>query len=127
MKRPSTSTLPSRIHLSLSALLALSLCFTLGCDGDDSASCDYNGQTYSEGESFPSADGCNTCGCESGGEIACTMMACAPITCMPEDCPNMSQAPNYLCDDGVTTAGPTPCELQDDGTCGSTMVECPEE
>ena len=42
-------TLPSWIHPAC-VLLALSLCFT-GCDGDESASCDYT-QTYSEGESF---------------------------------------------------------------------------
>lgn len=39
-------------------------------------SCDLNGSTYSVGESFDSADGCNTCTCASAGVITCTEMAC---------------------------------------------------
>lgn len=35
--------------------------------------CQYKGNTYEDGESFP--DECNSCSCESG-EIACTTMAC---------------------------------------------------
>jgi len=38
-------------------------------------SCQYNGKTYKSGESFPSTDGCNSCGCENG-QVACTMMWC---------------------------------------------------
>jgi len=34
--------------------------------------------------------------------------------------------PNTLCDDGVTTAGPSDCEMQEDGACGWTIVECPD-
>lgn len=37
--------------------------------------CTYNGKTYKEGDSFPSEDGCNTCGC-SNGTVACTLRAC---------------------------------------------------
>ena len=37
--------------------------------------CTYNGVEYSEGEGFPSDDGCNSCSCV-GGEVACTLMAC---------------------------------------------------
>lgn len=39
--------------------------------------CDYNGQIYKAGESFPSSDGCNTCSCTKGGLVACTERACA--------------------------------------------------
>lgn len=39
--------------------------------------CQLNGNTYSIGESFKSADGCNTCNCSSAGVIACTEMACS--------------------------------------------------
>ena len=112
-------------RLGLSLAIALSLCLTLGCD--DEVTCEYGGLSYSVGDSFASQDGCNICGCDESGLVACTMMDCAPLTCEPADCPNMSQAPNYLCDDGETTAGPTPCELQDDGTCGWQMVQCPED
>jgi hypothetical protein len=43
---------------------------------NDKETCEYNGETYFVGESFPSADGCNTCGCQEGGKVACTLMAC---------------------------------------------------
>ena len=39
--------------------------------------CDLNDKRYFQGESFPSADGCNTCSCESQDMIACTEKACA--------------------------------------------------
>ncbi|HQY65130.1 MAG TPA: hypothetical protein PK141_27245, partial [Polyangiaceae bacterium] len=32
---------------------------------------------YATGATFPSTDGCNTCGCGEGGLVACTAMACA--------------------------------------------------
>lgn len=37
--------------------------------------CEYNGNTYNDGDSFPSSDGCNTCSCSSGA-VACTEKAC---------------------------------------------------
>jgi len=40
--------------------------------------CELNGSEYAQGQSFPSADGCNTCTCESPNMIACTEKACAP-------------------------------------------------
>ncbi|AKT37494.1 hypothetical protein [Chondromyces crocatus] len=43
--------------------------------------CEYEGQTYPDGASFPSADGCNTCTCTADGSVACTEMACE---CNPE-------------------------------------------
>lgn len=38
--------------------------------------CSYGGHTYKAGETFPSTDGCNSCGCGSDGAVACTAMAC---------------------------------------------------
>ncbi|HEX6242602.1 MAG TPA: hypothetical protein VFZ61_16930, partial [Polyangiales bacterium] len=38
--------------------------------------CMYNGKLYKEGESFPDADGCNSCSCTAGGLVACTLKAC---------------------------------------------------
>ena len=38
--------------------------------------CVYAGKRYREGDSFPDADGCNTCFCEQGGSIACTLALC---------------------------------------------------
>jgi hypothetical protein len=37
--------------------------------------CQYNGRTYGAGSSFPS--GCNSCSCAAGGQVACTLRACA--------------------------------------------------
>ena len=46
-----------------------------------------NGQ-YKVGDTFKSLDGCNSCGCQEGGQVACTEMACAPATpaCKPTGC-----------------------------------------
>lgn len=41
--------------------------------------CKYEGQHYDVGESFPDADGCNTCSCTDDGEVACTLIACADV------------------------------------------------
>ena len=38
--------------------------------------CVQDGVQYEVGESFPSSDGCNSCTCMVGGQIACTLMAC---------------------------------------------------
>jgi len=37
--------------------------------------CEYNGETYTENDSFDSTDGCNTCGC-SNGQVICTLIEC---------------------------------------------------
>jgi hypothetical protein len=54
-------------------------------------------------------------------------MACGDPVCTEEDCGPSLGMPNYMCSDGVTLAGPGACEAQEDGTCGWTMVECPED
>jgi hypothetical protein len=39
--------------------------------------CEYNGNTYVGGETFPSVDGCNTCGCDGEtGTVSCTEKVC---------------------------------------------------
>lgn len=43
--------------------------------GNGGTTCSYDGKTYKEGDSFPSSDGCNTCGC-TNGQVACTLRAC---------------------------------------------------
>ncbi len=37
--------------------------------------CDYENETYQDGDKFPDKDGCNTCTC-TNGEIACTEIYC---------------------------------------------------
>jgi hypothetical protein len=44
------------------------------------STCNYGGQSYQQGDSFESIDGCNTCNCGSNGSVGCTKMAC---TCNP--------------------------------------------
>jgi hypothetical protein len=52
--------------------------------------------------------------------------SCAPSgECTAEECGPAPGAPNYLCEDGVTTAGPGPCVRDADGVCGWSFVECP--
>ena len=60
-------------------LLMLSLFFA--CQEKEPLACEYDGETYSVGESFDAADGCNSCSCdEEDGEamVSCTLMACDP-------------------------------------------------
>ena len=113
-------------------VLILSLTGLVAC-GDDNAdapadpiTCTYDGASYEVGESVESGD-CNSCSCDAaqdGGEpqVVCTAVDCS---CLPEDCGPAPGMPNYLCDDGVTTAGPGECEIQEGGACGWTIVECP--
>lgn len=48
-----------------------------GSNTTGSGTCELNDKTYQVGESFASADGCNTCNCSSAGVITCTEKACA--------------------------------------------------
>lgn len=54
----------------------LLLCSLFAVAGCAKADCEYNGETFVDGESFPADDGCNTCFCEDGS-VGCTEMACA--------------------------------------------------
>lgn len=49
-----------------------------GCSGG--AVCEYAGETYDKGESFPAEDGCNSCTCEEKGNVSCTEMGCIDNT-----------------------------------------------
>jgi len=40
------------------------------------AACNFNGQTYEDGSTFPSLDGCNTCSCLQGEVINCGSAEC---------------------------------------------------
>ena len=88
------------------------------CEGNDcpevpGGSCTLNGVTYDDGDSVPSLDGCNSCGCVDG-QIACTLVDCANASCnyggavptyaehkaqaFPIDQKNAAAfAPSYLC------------------------------
>jgi hypothetical protein len=49
---------------------------TISSTPTPSGTCFLNDKTYQVGESFASADGCNTCSCQSQDMIACTEKAC---------------------------------------------------
>jgi hypothetical protein len=69
-------------------------------DGECDATCTYDGIGYAAGDTFPSTDGCNTCGCDSSGYVVCTAMACAELV----DCDEsnaMCDAMPPICDDGL--------------------------
>ena len=58
-------------------LFVLPLLFA--CQEKEPLTCEYNGETYSVGDSFDAGDGCNSCSCdEEDGEamVSCTLMAC---------------------------------------------------
>ena len=42
------------------------------------ADCEYQGQVYADGSTFPAGDGCNTCGC-TDGSVQCTVLWCDPV------------------------------------------------
>jgi hypothetical protein len=50
----------------------------LGCNLLPNNQCVYDGRKHAHGDTFMSADGCNTCSCSSGGSVACTTRACLP-------------------------------------------------
>jgi len=87
--------------------------------------CKYNDQTYEDGESFDSIDGCNTCYCEYG-EISCTKMACVPDDDGQTECKTDSDCDEgYICDyyscaeeDGYCTQQFDMCAMNWDPVCG---------
>lgn len=80
---------------------------------------------------------CATVKCAAGYhceavQVQCITTPCDPIAeCLPTYCsdpdgcgPQMGM-PNYICDDGVTVAGPTGNCLDYGGSCGWEVVTCP--
>jgi hypothetical protein len=52
---------------------ALVMVAATGCDDD---TCEWDGETYERGETFPAGDGCNSCHCGDDGQVSCTLVAC---------------------------------------------------
>ena len=64
------------------------------------------------------ANGCDTCQCNPPP---------TPTSCDPSKCPAPAPgAPNYVCPDGRTIAGPA-CVTQVSGTCGWVFISCPPQ
>lgn len=79
------------------------------CVGDD-------GRTHRPGESFSSADGCNTCSCDEMGRVACTARACVPTDVSQGDAtsPGDGSSPRTCrqqsdCSGGEMCIGPEGC------------------
>jgi len=82
--------------------------------------CNYEGNTYNEGDSFPCKDGCNSCSCSSG-QVSCTKNTCVSKTC----CTNTDCDSGYFCalnsceaTQGTCTLIPAICIDQNDPVCG---------
>jgi hypothetical protein len=95
---------------------ALLLSLLSGCSANVTVfdECRVGDTTYDVGDSFPAEDGCNTCTCEVGGDVACTTLAC---TCQG-DYPDCAPPPDgcsldYVCD----ATGQWSCEVTCD-ECG---------
>jgi len=62
------------------AAVAMATMAWLGAGGctlyNGSGGCDWNGRHYQVGDIFPKGDGCNTCQCQEGGDVVCTVTAC---------------------------------------------------
>jgi hypothetical protein len=83
--------------------------------------CEYNGETYQEGESFDSIDGCNSCFC-SNGQVGCTKMACINNCNADDDCNSEKQyCAKQSCNDddqGYCTDFPEACDDMLNYVCG---------
>ena len=92
--------------------------------------CVYQGKGYAAGDSFPAADGCNTCTCGANGSVGCTKKGCPPPSttackragcsghvCSDKDVITTCEfRPEYACYKSAT------CERQADGACGFTKT-----
>lgn len=132
MFNPSRENLMQIARLIYTALCLCSLLCFAGCESDPSTppngevSCTEGGESYAVGDNWTCSDGCNSCYCGEGGGISSTDLDCSSGSCTPEECGPEPGMPNSLCEDGVTMAGPGDCEPQENGSCGWTIVECPD-
>ena len=66
-----TLAMSYRFFLLIFAIIPLAGCTYLPFTNREAAvTCSYNQKTYQVGESFPSVDNCNSCGCSENGEVA---------------------------------------------------------
>ncbi len=72
-----------------------------------------DGRRCNVGESCPAGDGCNTCRCESNGNLSCTLIGCAPVDAGAQGCTSSADCaqPGFQC---IFAPG---CDMPH-GTCG---------
>ncbi len=100
-----------------------------GCEtGTGGRACRWDGRIYDVGDTFPAGDGCNTCHCMEGGEVACTEIACLPDGGLGPDADPASCAPSGGCASGPACLGQccgpgeqctlNGCQCGDSAACG---------
>jgi hypothetical protein len=99
-------------------------CTLIGCVGGGgaggkggAASCEHGGRRYATGDSFPAADGCNTCTCFEDGSVVCTRLACGQ-SCLYEGA-SYPVGESFPAGDGCNT-----CSCEAGGVVGCTFVLC---
>jgi len=108
------TTLP----LALSAFAALAFTTTACIEDEAVKTCIVAGVEHAVGDTFPSADGCNTCSCGQGGEVSCTLMGCVE-TCTYDGVVHQAGA-TFPSTDGCNT-----CTCGDGGQVSCTEIACP--
>ncbi len=95
-----------------------------GTGGSTGVTCLYNGVNYAAGTSFKSTDGCNSCSCDSNGQVACTMMACAPGTGGSTGVGGSTGTSSCVTAADCHGALPQPCLQCTDGSSGCAHFVC---
>jgi hypothetical protein len=117
-----------RIYALGRSLLLAPVLMGLGCDllPLHNDQCTYAGRRHDQGDTFPSADGCNTCSCSSGGSIACTKRACLPPDAGTSDAATGCTFGDRTYAVGETFgAGCNSCTCTASGQVACTTIACP--
>ena len=88
-----------------------------GATGGSGGTCEFGGQTYYDGDTFPAGDDCNTCTC-SGGQIGCTALGCPEEGCV-YDGVFYQVGEEFPAGDGCNS-----CSCTAGGTVGCTLIAC---
>ncbi|HOD25399.1 MAG TPA: hypothetical protein PKK83_24090, partial [Polyangiaceae bacterium] len=116
----------TNLFLSLALALPLYACGSDASDEDINGSwdkltprvCEYDGKSYKVGDSFPAADGCNSCACNEDGSVVCTLVDCERVTCE-------YNGKSYEVGDSFPAAdGCNSCACNEDGSVVCTLVDC---
>ncbi|MCB9554499.1 MAG: hypothetical protein H6707_00250 [Deltaproteobacteria bacterium] len=95
----------------LIGLLAVAIAALSAC-AKDPAVCRFSGKTYQPGQTFASADNCNTCRCDENTGVVCEAKVCDPAkTAKPDHCfyrgLEWASGTSFVAGDGCNT-----CECQ---------------
>lgn len=104
-------------------LLGLAASF-VGCSGSvqNGVGCDYNGNQYALGDTFPAGDGCNHCSCGERGDVQCTLVGCGPVPDSGQYC--MVAGLRYQVGQQVSNDGCNTCTCTSGGIVACTTRDC---